>query len=80
MLENRPLTIATLIGAVSYLAYKYWSKFPHLIPSRKAVREIDRIARRQGISSQAAYMKWANGRLKFTRYHALLRDDFRPRA
>ena len=24
MLQNRPLTAATVIGALSYLAYKYW--------------------------------------------------------
>jgi len=74
MLE-KPLTIATLVAGASYLAYRYWSTYPSLIPSPRGVREIDRIARRQGISTQAAYRRWAEGRLRYTRYHGLLRNS-----
>jgi hypothetical protein len=37
MLQNKPLTAATVIGALSHLAYKYWSRYPNLVPSRRAV-------------------------------------------
>jgi hypothetical protein len=71
---GKPITMATLVAAASYLAYRYWSTYPSLIPGPAAVREIDRTARRQGISPQDAYRRWAERRLRYTRYRDLLRD------
>jgi hypothetical protein len=39
---GKPITMATLVAAASYLAYRYWSTYPNLIPGPAAVREIDR--------------------------------------
>ena len=57
-----------------YLAYKYWSPYPSLIPDQRALRRIDQIARRHGISHEAAYIKWANRRLRWSRYRFLARQ------
>jgi hypothetical protein len=71
---GKPVTIGAMILAISYLLYRHWSTYPSLIPSPRGVRSIKRIARRQGISTEAAYRKWAESRLKFTRHRDLLRN------
>jgi hypothetical protein len=72
---GKPITLATLVAAASYMAYRYWSTYPSQIPGPAAVREIDRTARRRGISTQAAYRKWAERRLRYTRYRGLLNSS-----
>ena len=66
--ESAVLLALTLTG---YLAYKHWATYPDLIPKRNGLRRISSIARRQGISREAAYVQWANQRLRWTRYRHL---------
>jgi hypothetical protein len=71
----RPATTALLVlAAGAYLAYKNWASYPNLIPNQRAVRHIDQLARRRGISHRAAYMRWANRRLKWSRYRSLMHE------
>jgi hypothetical protein len=70
----RPGIALLLLGVIGLLAYRSWRSYPNLIPSQDTVRRIDRLARRKGISTQDAYIRWANSRLKRTRY-AHLADD-----
>jgi hypothetical protein len=70
MLRNAPfLFVLSLFG---YLAYKEWATYPDLVPDERALRQISRIARRHHISYEAAYIRWANQRLKWTRYGYLV--------
>jgi hypothetical protein len=70
MLRNvLPLFVLSLFG---YLAYKEWATYPSLVPDERALRQINRIARRQHTSYEAAYIQWANQRLKWTRYGCLV--------
>jgi hypothetical protein len=66
MLRNAPLLF--ILSLFGYLAYKEWATYPSLVPDERALRRIDRIARRHHISYEAAYILWANQRLKWTRY------------
>jgi hypothetical protein len=61
----------------AYLAYKYWTTYPNLIPNQRVLRRIERLAGRKGISREAAYLEWSNKRLKRSRYYSLVRE---PRA
>ena len=70
----RPATALVILSAGAYLAYKYWTTYPNLIPSQQAVRRIDQLARRKGISHEAAYLRWSNQRLRWSRYHSLARE------
>jgi hypothetical protein len=74
----RPATalIVLSVGA-AYLAYKYWATYPNLIPNQRALRRIERLAGRKGISREAAYIEWSNKRLKSSRFRSLVRE---PRA
>jgi len=56
------------------MAYKEWATYPSLIPNQRDRRHIASIARRRGISPEAAYVRWANQRLKWSRYRYLARD------
>ena len=67
-------TALLILSAGACLAYKYWTTYPNLIPSRRAVRRIDQLARRKGISHEAAYIRWSNQRLRRSRYHSLARE------
>lgn len=70
MLRNAlPLFVLSLFG---YLAYKEWATYPSLVPDERALRQINRIARRRHTSYEAAYIQWANQRLKWTRYGYLV--------
>ena len=70
MLRNAPfLFVLSLFGC---LAYKEWATYPSFVPDERALRQISRIARRQHISYEAAYVRWANQRLKWTRYGYLV--------
>jgi hypothetical protein len=68
----RQATATFILSLAAYLAYKYWATYPNLIPDERALRRIDRTARRQGISHEAAYIHWANRRLSLSRYRYLL--------
>jgi hypothetical protein len=70
MLKNAPLLF--ILSLFGYLAYKEWATYPSLVPDERALRQINRIARRQNISNEAAYAQWANQRLKWTRYSSLV--------
>jgi hypothetical protein len=70
----RPGIALLVFSVIGLLAYRSWRSYPNLIPSQDAVRRIDRLARRQGISTQDAYIRWANSRLKRTRYAHLAND------
>ena len=59
------------LSLIAYAAYKHWATYPDLIPKRHGLRRITSIARREGISREAAYIKWANQRLSWTRYRHL---------
>jgi hypothetical protein len=61
-----------ILSLFGYLAYKEWATYPGLVPDERALSRIDRIARRQRISREAAYIQWANQRLKWTRYGNLV--------
>jgi hypothetical protein len=67
----RQATVALLVSLVGYFAYKCWATYPDLIPNARALRRIDRIARRQRVSHETAYRQWANQRLSWTRYRRL---------
>jgi hypothetical protein len=69
----RQATGTLILSLAAYLAYKYWATYPSLIPDERALRHIDRIARHHGISHQAAYIRWANRRLSWSRYRYLVR-------
>jgi hypothetical protein len=69
----RPATALFILSVGAYLAYRYWATYPNLIPNRRALRRIDRMAVRKGISREAAYLAWSNERLKRSRYRSLVR-------
>jgi hypothetical protein len=72
----KPATALFFVLSVGgYLSYKYWTTYPNLIPNQRAVRRIDRRARRRGISLEAAYIQWSNRRLRRSRYHYLARGS-----
>ena len=73
----RPATALLVLSVGAYLAYKYWTTYPNLLPNQRVLRRIDRLAGRKGISREAAYIEWSNQRLKRSRYRALVRE---PRA
>ena len=56
------------------MAYKEWATYPRLIPNQRDQRHIASMARRRGISLEAAYIRWANQRLRWTRYRYLALD------
>jgi hypothetical protein len=75
---GRPATALFILSvAAAYLAYKYWATYPNLIPNQRALRRIERLAGRKGVSREAAYIEWSNKRLKRSRYRSLVRE---PRA
>src|SRR5262245_16787375 len=59
------------LSLTAYAVYKHWATYPDLIPKQRGLRRISSIARRQGISREAAYVQWANQRLSWTRYRHL---------
>jgi hypothetical protein len=69
----RQATLAFLLSLAGYFVYKCWATYPDLLPNERARRRIARIARRRGISYQAAYRQWADQRLSWTRYRDLVR-------
>lgn len=69
----RKATAIFILSLAALVVYKCWGTYPSLIPNQRAVRRIDRMARRRGISNQAAYIRWANRRLNWSRYRYLLR-------
>ena len=69
----RQATAIFVLSLAAYVGYKYWSTYPGLIPNPRAVRHIGRMARRRGISYEAAYIRWANRRLSWSQYRYLLR-------
>jgi hypothetical protein len=71
----RPATALLILSVGAYLAYKYWSTYPNLIPNQRVLRRIERLAARKGISREAAYIEWSNKRLKRSRYRSLVRES-----
>jgi hypothetical protein len=71
----RPATALFILSVGAYLAYRYWATYPNLIPNQRALRRIDRIADRKGISREAAYLEWSNERLKRSRFRSLVRGS-----
>jgi hypothetical protein len=63
-----------ILSLAGYLAYKSWTTYPDLIPDRRGLRRISKIADRDGISQEAAYIRWANQRLRWTRHRHLARN------
>jgi len=70
---SRQAAAFLILSLAAYVGYRYWSGYPGLIPNQRAVRHIDRMARRRGISHEAAYRRWANRRLNWSRYRYLVR-------
>jgi hypothetical protein len=68
----RQATAIFMLSLAAYAGYK-WCTYPGLIPNPRAVRHIDRMARRRGIPHEAAYVRWVNRRLSWSRYRYLLR-------
>jgi hypothetical protein len=69
----RTATTFLVFSVAAYLAYKEWSTYPSLIPDQRAQRRIASMARRQGISREAAHVQWANRRLRWSRFRYLAR-------
>jgi hypothetical protein len=69
----RAATTFLVFSVAAYLAYKEWATYPKLIPDQLGQRRIDSIAHRRGISREAAYVLWANTRLRWSRFRYLLR-------
>jgi hypothetical protein len=69
----RQATAIFVLSLAAYAGYKRWSTYPGLIPNPRAVRDIGRMARRRGISHEAAYIRWVNRRLSWSHYRYLLR-------
>jgi hypothetical protein len=69
----RTATTFLVFSVAAYLAYREWATYPSLIPDQRAQRRIAAIARRRGISREAAHLQWANRRLQWTRFRYLVR-------
>jgi hypothetical protein len=69
----RAATTFLIFSVAAYLAYREWATYPSLIPDQRGQRRIASIARRRGISREAAHVLWANRRLRWTRFRYLLR-------
>jgi hypothetical protein len=63
-----------VFSLASIMVYKEWATYPRLIPNQRDQRYIASMARRRGISLESAYVRWANQRLRWTRYRHLARD------